>query len=263
MAAFDIRSAEKLIQRAANQAGDAVLKRFGKDGVHYMKSEQMWDVVTKADLLSEKIIMSAIRKAYPDHGIIAEESGVINKGAEYVWVIDPIDGTLNYSRGVPLFGVMICLVHKGEMLLSAINLPAESQLFFARKGKGTYLNGKRVHCSDKKSLDQSFGAGSARLDGRPAAFIENLLRSVRKQNIQYASFFSMAVNACYVASGRRDWMVPLAGAVWDFAPAYLILKESGCKVTDTKGKPWKFGMPEMVAANPTLHKKLLTLTKNI
>ena len=263
MAAFDTRSAEKLIQRVTREAGDAVLKRFGKDGVHYMKSKNIWDVVTKADLLSEKIIISAIRKAYPEHGIIAEESGVTNKGAEYVWVIDPIDGTLNYSRGVPLFGVMVCLLHRNEIILSAINLPAEKQLFFAKKGKGTYLNGKRVRCSDRKSLDQSFGAGSARLDGRPAVFIENLLRSARKQKIQYASFFSMAVNACYVASGRRDWMVPLAGAVWDFAPAYLILKESGCKVTDTKGKPWKFGMLEMVAANPRLHKKILKLTKGV
>ena len=187
----------------------------------------------------------------------------MNENAEYVWVVDPIDGTLNFSRGVPLFGVMVCLVHRGEVILSAIDLPAEHQLFFAKKGKGAYLNGKRVHCSDKKALDQSFGAGSARLDGRPAALIENLIRTARKQNMQYASFFSMAVNACYVASGRRDWMAPLAGAIWDFAPAYLLLKESGCKVTDMKGGPWKFGMLEMVAANPTLHKELLKLTKGI
>jgi myo-inositol-1(or 4)-monophosphatase len=263
MAVFDIRSAEKFIQSTARTAGRAVLKRFGTEGVHYMKSENMWDVVTKADLISEKIIITAICKAYPGHGIIAEETGVLNEEAEYVWVIDPIDGTLNYSRGVPLFGVMMCLVHRGEILLSAINLPAEGQLFFARKGRGTYLNGKRIHCSDRASLDQSFGAGSARLDGRPAAFIENLLRSARKEKIQFASFFSMAVNACYVASGRRDWMAPLAGALWDFAPAYLILKESGCRVTDTKGNPWKFGMLEMVAANPRLHTKLLRLTKGI
>ena len=79
----------------------------------------------------------------------------------------------------------------------------------------------------------------------------------------YSSFGCMGVNACYVASGRRDWIVPLVGSIWDYAPAYLLLKESGCKVTDTSGKPWKFGVLEMVAANPAIHKQLLKLTKNI
>ena len=256
-------STEKFIQDIARKAGDAVLKRFGKDGVHYMKSGHLWDVVTKADLLSEKIIVSAIRKNYPDHGVISEECGVINEGADYVWIIDPIDGTLNFSRGVPLFGVMICLVHKGDILLSAINLPAEHELFFAKKGGGAYKNGKRIHCSRPTKLSETFGAGSARLDGRAAAFLSALIKAGRNQHIQYASFFSMAVNACYVASGKRDWCVPLAGSIWDFAPAYLILKESGCKVTDTKGRPWKLDMLEMLAANPVLHKKLLKITKNI
>ena len=257
------RPMEKFIQDTAKEAVVAVLKRFGKDGVHYMKSEHSWDVVTKADLISEKIIMSRIRKAYPDHGIISEESGNFNEGAEYVWIIDPIDGTLNFSRGVPLFGVMICLMHKGEVVLSVIDLPAAHELFFAKKGGGAYCNGKRIRCSQKRTLNQSFGAGSARLDGRAAVFLEKLIRTARNQNIQYASFFSMAVNACYVACGRRDWAVPLAGMVWDFAPAYLILKESGCTVTDIQGKPWALHKSEMLAANPHLHKELLKLTKDI
>src|SRR3989344_8204360 len=101
---------ERFIQAIAKKDGAAVLKKFGKAGVHYSKSDRVWDVVTKADLLSEKIIMSAIQKRYPDHGIISEESGSVREGAEYVWVIDPIDGTLNYARSVPLFGVMIGLV---------------------------------------------------------------------------------------------------------------------------------------------------------
>ena len=257
------RNAERFIQDIVKKAGDAVLKRFGKDGVHYMKSEHLWDVVTKADLLSETIIIDAIRKAYPDHGIISEESGEIGESSEYIWIIDPIDGTLNFSRGVPLFGVMMCLVRKGEVLLSAINLPALGERFFAKKGGGAYLNGKRINCSKRKTLNQSFGAGSARLDGRPAAFLSTLLRAARREQIQYASFFSMAVNSAYVASGRRDWMAPLVGSIWDFAPAYLLLKESGCKVTDTNGKPWKFGVLELVAANPTLHNKLIALTKGV
>ncbi len=254
---------EKFIQRVAHEAGDIVLGRFGKDGKHYMKSEHSWDVVTKADLRADKFITIKIKKQYPTHGIISEESGVVNEDADYIWVIDPIDGTLNFSRNVPMFGVMICLVHKGAVVLSVINLPAIHEFFYAKAHKGAFLNGKRIQCSTHRTLDQGYGSGSARMGGRPAAFIKTILRAGQDENIQFSSLACMSANAAYVAAGRRDWIVSLAGSIWDFAPAYLMLKESGCKVTDTKGNHWKFGMLEMVAANPRLHKELLKLTKGI
>ena len=254
---------EKFIQHIAKKAGDAVLKRFGKEGVHYAKSKRLWYVVTKGDLLSERIIVSAILKKYPEHGIISEERGSVNEGARYVWVIDPIDGTLNYSRGVPAFGVMVCLVHRGEVILSAINLPATGELFFAQVGKGAYRNGKRIKCSQAKKLSETFGTGSTSISKRAARFMTNLIKISRNERTMFGSFASMANNACYTAAGMRDWMVSMNGSIWDFAPAYLILKESGCRVTDAKGKLWKFGMLEIVAANPTLHRQLLKLTKNL
>lgn len=254
---------EKFIQAIAKKAGAAVLKRFGKDGVHYSKSDRVWDVVTKADLLSEQIIMTAIRKKYPDHGIISEEHGRLNDGAEYIWVIDPIDGTLNYSRGVPMFGVMIGLVRNAEVVLSVINHPATGELFFAKSGGGAFVNGKRIHCSKARDLNTAVGVGSSSLHKRNAQFLTNLLRATRGSESIIGSFLSMASNACYTAAGRRDWMTSLSGSIWDYVPAYLILKESGCKVTDTKGKPWKFGTLEMVAANPQLHRQLLKLTKGL
>ncbi|RJR14412.1 inositol monophosphatase [Candidatus Parcubacteria bacterium] len=258
------KGADSFIQKVAREAGDAVLKRFGKDGVHYTKSKRIWDVVTKADLLSEKLIVSRIRKAFPEHSIISEESGNINEGSEYVWVIDPIDGTYNFSSGTPLFGVMVCLVYKSEVILSVINIPATRELFFAKAGKGAYLNGKRIRSSSRSDIKATFGSGSTSLSRRSKRFVKNLLVvNGDDGNMLYGSFGSMANNACYVAAGRRDWMVAVHGSIWDFAPAYLMLKEAGCRVTDTKGSPWKFGTLEMVAANPKLHKELLKLTKNI
>jgi myo-inositol-1(or 4)-monophosphatase len=253
---------ERFIREITKKAGVAVLKRFGKDGVHYTKSHERWDVVTKADLLSEKIIISAIKKAYPDHGIISEESGKLNERAEYIWIIDPIDGTLNYSSGVPAFGVMICLVHRADVVLSAIHLPATNEFFFAQAGKGAYLNGKRIRCSTTKDLKTSFGMHGTTLNPRTTRFLRNVLHYSSRGHVLIGSFSSPA-NGCYVAAGKRDWIVSLSGQIWDFAPGYLILKEAGCKVTDTKGKPWKLGMLEMVAANPVLHKQLLKLTKNV
>lgn len=254
---------ERFIQEITKKAGAAVMKRFGKEGVHYAKSDRVWDVVTKSDLLSEKIIVSAIREKYPEHSIISEERGSVNEGSEYVWVTDPIDGTLNYSRGVPAFGVMVCLVHKGEVVLSSIYLPATREFFFAKKGKGAYRNGKRIRCSKAKKLSTSVGTGSASVSTRSARFMKNFIKMGKRGNAEFAGFASMANNACYTAAGKRDWIVSVNGSIWDFAPAYLMLKEAGCKVTDTKGRPWKFGMLEFVAANPALHTQLLKLTKSV
>ena len=149
----------KFIQKITKAAGKAVLKRFGKDGVEYSKSEDAYNVVTKADLLSERIIISAILNKYPKHSILSEEEGEINAGADYRWIIDPIDGTMNFAASIPLFGVMICLAYKNRVVLSAIYLPVTDELFFAEAGRGAYLNGKRIHCSDTRELDSSRGCG--------------------------------------------------------------------------------------------------------
>ena len=128
---------DRFIQKIAKAAGAAVLKKFGKVGVKYMKSEALWDCVTEADLISDRLMVSAIKKKYPDHGIISEESGSHNPDADYVWIIDPIDGTFNFSIGVPQFGVMVCLAYRGDIVLSAIDLPATKEFFFAKNRKGS------------------------------------------------------------------------------------------------------------------------------
>lgn len=253
----------KLIQRAVVKAGRAVRKRFGKDKVEYMKSDHLWDCVTKADLLSERIIISEIAKKHGNHGIVAEESGKKISDSDYVWIIDPIDGTMNFSTSVPLFGVMVALAHQDRVILSAIYLPMSDELFYAEEGKGAYLNGKRIICSDKRELGRTIGVGQLSTEGRQAKFMRNLLDNVESEHLILSSFGCMSVNACYVASGRRDWSVSLDGALHDFAPAYLLLKESGCVVTDLKGKPWKLGIGGFVAANSYLHPQLLKLTKNL
>ena len=257
------QSVEKFIQIIAKKAGDAVLKRLGIDRAHYYKSEHPGDVVTKADLLADRIITSAIRKRYPDHGIISEESGSHEPDAEYCWMIDPIDGTLNFTSGIPFFGVMIGLCRNNIPELAAVYLPATKEMFFAHKSKGAYLTGKRVVCSENTDWTRSTGAGPSGLRLRGAKFIQNLSERASAENITFTAFGSLAVNACYTAAGRRDWVVAVGGGVHDYASTSLILMESGCRVTDTKGKPWKNGQFEIVAANPTLHKQLLKLTKNV
>src|SRR3989344_3237772 len=121
------QGADLFIQKLAKEAGALVLKRFGKDGVHYMKSDNAWDCVTEADLKADKFIVGRIKKAYPTHGIISEEGGV----------------------------------HNERVMLSAIHIPATKELFFAKRGKGSYLNGKRINCSRIQTLENSVGSGSS------------------------------------------------------------------------------------------------------
>ncbi len=257
-----MKSPDKFIQDLAKKAGDTVLKRFGKDGVHYLKSDHRKDVVTKADLLSNKIVLTAIRYAYPEHGIISEETGHERADAQYVWIIDPIDGTLNFSLGIPCFGVMLCLTRNREVILSVIYLPALKEFYFAKKGKGAYLNGKRIHCSSH-GFDQTYGTGSGNLYGRNEKLYRSLLKAGKTTSLHQHSFGAMCVNACYVASGRKDWMWTYSGQLHDFAPPSLILEESGCVVTNTRGEPWSFKDMNMIAGNPAVHKALVKLARNV
>jgi len=255
--------AERFVQQIVKKAGLAALKRFGKDGVHYSKSAHRGDVVTKADLLSNLIIVSAIKKRYPTHGIISEETGKSNTDADYIWIIDPIDGTFNFATNVPLFGVMVALAYKKSIILSAIFLPSDDELYFARRGRGAYMNGKRLRCSRIKNWSSSAGVGPTWLSPRSLRFLKGLLTEAKNKKMMFSGLGSIAIDAAYIAAGKRDWFAGLNGKLHDFAPAYLLMREAGCKVTNIHGKDWTFEDREVLAANPVLHKKLLKLAKGV
>lgn len=254
--------AEKFIRSLAREGGDVAWKYFGKAHAEYTKSKHPTDVVTKADFACERILRSRIKKQYPRHGIIGEEYAETNPDAEYTWIIDPIDGTLNFSTSVPMFCTMVALARKGEVILSAIYIPLTKELFFAKKGGGAYCNGKRIRTSAMTNWKQSLGCGPATLRSKALTFLKKFFAGAEKGQFTLHIYGTIA-SACYVASGRRDWFVSFSGKVWDYAPAYLLMKEAGCAATDAKGRSWKLGVNELIAANPRLHKELLKLTKNI
>ena len=137
---LDLDKAEKFIQQITKKAGDLTKKYYGKIGVAYTKQNK-GDVVTKADLLSNNLIVNAIKKNYPTHGIISEELKAENANAEYVWVIDPLDGTRNYSTKTPMYGVIVALAHKKKVIMGAINIPILDEMYFAREG---IVTGKHI-----------------------------------------------------------------------------------------------------------------------
>lgn len=251
---------ETFIKQITKEAGLAIFKKFGKIGVKYTKTD-VTDVVTEADLIANKIITTAIKKKYPTHAIISEETGEHNNGAEYCWIIDPLDGTRNFSTGTPMFGVMIGLTINGQMELATIYNPCTEELFFAKRGKGTFLNGKKVHCSEHKKWEHSWGLISANMSEKNINNLKKILNGSTKESVWLSSFGSSATSTMYLANGRRDWRVSKGGGVWDYAAPSLILTEAGCKVTNFKGEPWSLEDKEILVANKYLHSKLLSIMK--
>ena len=248
---------ETFIKQITKESGIAILKKFGKIGVKYTK-EDASDVVTEADLIANKIITSAIKKKYPTHSIISEETGEHQNGAQYCWIIDPLDGTRNFSTRTPLFAVMIALAHNGKIELATVYNPCTDELLFAKKGKGAFLNGKKIHCSEHKTWANSWGLGNANLSGH-VVDMQKLLNYSKKEKFWVSAFGSAGISAIYQADGRRDWGVSKGGGLWDYASPSLILTEAGCKVTNSKGEAWSIKDRELLSANKYLHPKLLEI----
>lgn len=249
---------DAFIKKTAREAGVLIYKKFGKVGHKFKKD--VTDFLTEADIAANKLIVTAIKKKYPTHSIISEETGEDFSNSDYCWIIDPIDGTRNYATGIPLFGVMIGLAYKGEMVLGAIYNPCTDEFVFAKKGKGAYLNGKRIHCSEQKSWPASYGILNSRFTSNKLLLAG--IPKFNKNNLSCInSFGSCATDAIYIATGRRDWKATgdTDHGIWDLAMPAIILKEAGCKVTNYKGEDWSLKDKTIVIANKHLHPTLLKI----
>lgn len=251
---------EKFIQEITRQAGQMIREKFGHVGVAYTKKNEA-DVVTEADLASNRLIADAIRQRFPTHGIISEEQPESKTDAEYVWIADPLDGTRNFSTGTPLFGVMVALARHGVLELCAIHDPINDRLYFAKRGKGATVNGQSIQCSSRQEWAYSYGCTGASVTAGKAPNLIGLIKSAAHEPLWLNQFGSAAVGAMYVADGRRDWGVSFGGSIWDYAAAALLMAEAGCTVTNLEGKPWSLHDRHLVAANPHLHAHLLAIVR--
>lgn len=254
-------SPEHLIQDIAVKAGKEVLKKFGKVGVKYTKETPV-DVVTEADLIANRLIVRNIKKYFPADGIISEELPEERGKAEHVWIIDPIDGTRNFVKGIPFFCVMIARMRAGVTELAVVYDPVHGELFYAKKGRGAYLNKKKIHASRVKQWEYSSGAVSSRVFEGKYGRVAKMLITEAKRTAPWASAMGSAgLRGVYVAAGRQDWCYSFNPLAWDLAAPALVLKEAGCIVTTPEGKPWKPGDTGIVAGNRYLQPKLLRLVR--
>jgi myo-inositol-1(or 4)-monophosphatase len=221
------------------------------------------NLVTHYDLLSEEMILSKISKEFPDHNILAEESGETSKSSSVTWIIDPLDGTVNFAHNIPVFSVSIAAVENNNVLCGVVYQPMTEELFVAEKGKGAYLNGRLLKVSQTQKLSDAFLATGFpyNLEENPMGCIEHLTDVLHK-GLPVRRLGSAALDLSYTAAGRFDayWEVSLQP--WDLAAGKLIVEEAGGKVSDYQGKDRNvYQASSVVASNTLLHPDILNILK--
>lgn len=246
----------------AVQAGAAQLQHYFNGNFKITNKEGINNLVTEADHAAEKAIIEVIQQAHPDHFILSEETGEIKTDSEIKWIIDPIDGTVNFANGIPLCCVSIGVEKEGQMILGAVYNPFMNELFFAQKGMGSFLNEKKISVSDKSTVIKSClvtGFPYTYLDSPngPIQVFEKLIR----QGIPVRRLGSAAIDLCWVAAGRFDGFYEHSLQAWDSAAGFLLVEEAGGKVTDFEGNYYSPYQPHILATNGKIHDELLMVVQ--
>lgn len=215
------------------------------------------DLVTEVDKLSEQEIIKTIRKAYPNHAILAEESGEM-EGNEFTWIIDPLDGTMNYVHGFPQFAISIALRHKNNIETGVIYDPLRNELFTAVRGEGAHLNNRRIRTSSVDKLNRSLiGTGfPVRDESQVQSYIQTFAK-VFPQCSGVRRAGAAVLDLAYVAAGRLDGFWENGLQIWDLAAGALLVQEAGGIVSDYRGEKNYLEKGEIVAANPKIFRLLL------
>ena len=250
-----------LITKACLKASRSLIRDFGEVENLQVSTKGPGDFVTSADKRTEKILIEELKKAHPEYGIITEESGMINKSnTDNRWVIDPIDGTMNFLNGIPHFAISIGYEEKGEITCGVIFNPITNEMFVAEKGNGAYLNNSRIRVSNKKKIKDALlvtGGPKGASKIKDKIFSEYINISNNVSNVR--KFGSAALDMAYVACGRFDGYWQRELNYWDIAAGIIILKEAGGFINffdeDNKNSLKK----NVIASNSNIHNELLDL----
>ena len=249
------KSAYTIARYAAAEAGKILKKYHGKPVEMHIKGKR--NIVTEADLLSEKKILEIINSEFPSHGILSEEAGASREGAEYTWIIDPLDGTNNFYFGIPLFCVNIALALKGEVVLGITYDPLRNETFYSVKGKGAHLNGKRIKVADVRKLDEASAGVDLGYNVERSKDLLDIATALWPKLHCLRLTGSSALGLAYVACGRFSLYFHKYLYPWDLASGLLLVREAGGEVTRYDGKQAGINDTAIVASNPVLRVEFL------
>jgi len=252
------------------QAGALVLQHFGRTGGPRRKGNAN-DIVTAADIASERLISDLIRRRHPNHNLLGEEEGLQHRGSDITWVIDPLDGTSNFAAGLPWFGVMVAVLKYEKPVLAAMYLPVPDVLYTAELGQGAFRNGKRVRISPEKELSNTLCAYGldAGADGE-ALEQQTRLMGLLVKKARNVRLTNCLLDFCYTLDGHLGACLNHHCKIWDIASACLLFPEAGGRFTDLKGDDIRLELDPakylrnyaVLGSNQVLHQEVLTLAKD-
>ncbi len=244
--------------RAARGAGSIINRAALAGGGFEVRSKRANDFVTKVDHAAEAAIIEIVRKAYPDHAVLAEESGASAGRAEYEWIIDPLDGTTNFIHGFPQYGVSIAVRHRGALAHGVVYDPVRNELFTASKGRGAFVNDRRMRVSKCLRLgDALVGTGFPFKEMAHLERYTTQLKDMMQKTSGVRRAGAAALDLAYVACGRLDAFWELGLGPWDMAAGALLIQEAGGLVGDLNGDPGYLESGELAAATPKIFPTLL------
>ena len=243
--------------------GAGAILRAGYEQEHQVNYKGVIDLVTEIDHQSEAYLIAEVQRRFPGHHILAEESGQVKGWEDHIWYIDPLDGTVNYAHGIPIFCVSIAYATGGNVRLAAVYDPLRDEMFTASREHGAWLNGKPLNVSDPVDLQHSLLVTGFPYNSwvAPVNNLEFFNRFMRiSQGVRRLG--SAALDLCYVAAGRFDGYWELALSPWDVAGGGLIAEEAGARVTALDGSPDYIHPPcSLLAAPPAIHEKMLEVLR--
>ena len=246
--------------KITKEAADYLLENFKRDETLIARRMMAKEIVTEFDRKNDSFFVEKISENFPDHNILTEESGFIDRKSKYTWIVDPLDGTSNYATGNPFFSVSLAIAKNNEIIFGIINAPFLGEIFTSEKGKGAFLNGKRIKVSEvneiKKSYFLSCQGGDS--DNKRIAKINSVIYSISKD---LKKLGSGAIEGAYIACGRADAFISIQLAPWDIAAAALILREAGGRITDFDGNEWTPKKSSVILSNGKIHSKTIELIK--
>jgi myo-inositol-1(or 4)-monophosphatase len=246
--------------RAARAAGDIIVRNMDRLDRLKVVTKQNNDFVSNVDHMAEQAIIATLKHAYPDHGILAEESGTQSESSEFQWIIDPLDGTTNYLHGFPQFAVSIALKHKNRLEVGVIYDPVSQELFTAMRGDGAKLNDKKIRVSNQKGLNNALlGTGFPYYD---QSYLDTYLETMKALMQKTAGIRrpgSAALDLAWLAAGRIDGFWEFNLKAWDIAAGALIVREAGGIVSDFQNKDGYLQSGDIIAAAPKVFPDMLKI----
>lgn len=257
---MDLESIRAVALASAARAGDILRHYWGK--THTIEKKGAINLVTEADLASERAVIHLIRSAFPEHTVLAEESGITLGSDSHEWIIDPLDGTTNYAHGLSEFCLSVAFAYEGKLLFGLVLNPVTEELFCGVRGRGATLNDQPIHVSSTQPLSESLLVTGFPYELGPV--IHPLIERFRRcllaaQGVRRLG--SAALDLCYVACGRFEGFWEQELAPWDTAAGLVIAQEAGASVSDFSNKPYAIEKKEILATNGLIHEELANLLR--